>query len=266
MAISETDKSRIQYARLAGFMFLFVDAAYLTSLFITTRLKVQGNFAESSHRILLSEQLYRLGLSSGLVAGLCTVLLAFGLYVAVKPIDKNLALLALSFRLVEATIFGVLVVVGFAALNLYAGADSLGAFSTMQLAALVSLPSIAASAGFNVAAAFFSMGSILFFYLFLKGNAIPKVLSLFGLAGSVLVPAICFLSLILPQHAKTLQLGWLPLGVAEIAVGLWLLVKGIRVETPVVHNGDLDKAPEQPNYSIKGNQNRTDFGSPYLRR
>jgi hypothetical protein len=54
-----------------------------------------------------SELLYRIGLSSLLIGSLSTVFLAMGLYVAVKPIDKNLALLALLFRLVEATIFGV---------------------------------------------------------------------------------------------------------------------------------------------------------------
>jgi hypothetical protein len=152
-----------------------------------------------------------------------------GLYGAVKPIDNNLALLALIFRLVEATIFGVLSLVSFAALKLYVDADYMRAFDANQLSVLVNLRSVATSAGFNIAAIFFSMGSILFFYLFFKSTYIPKLLSGLGLFGSVLVPIVCFGSLMLPQHARVLVLGWIPVGLAEIFVGLWLLFKGVNV-------------------------------------
>ncbi len=86
MTSSDIDKSQIRYARLAGFMYLLVDAAYLTFVLVTTRFRVPGDFAETAHRITGSELLYRIGLSSGLVASLCIVLLAMGLYVAIKPL------------------------------------------------------------------------------------------------------------------------------------------------------------------------------------
>jgi hypothetical protein len=78
-----------------------------------------------------------------------------------------------------------------------------------------------------VAGLFFLMGSILFFYLFLKSTYLPKALSAFGLFGSVLVTITNFADLLLPQYHKILQLGILPLGVAEITVSLWLLIKGL---------------------------------------
>jgi hypothetical protein len=147
-------------------MYLFVDLADVLSLRITNRFQVPGNFAETAHRIAGSELLYRIGLSSFLIGGLCTVLLAMGLYGAVKPINTNLALLALIFRLVEATLFGVVSIVSFSALRLYTGADSMNVFDAKQLSVLVNLSTEAGSAGFNIGAIFFSMGSILFFYLF----------------------------------------------------------------------------------------------------
>jgi NADH:ubiquinone oxidoreductase subunit K len=229
MTIADTDKSQIRYARLAGFMYLFVDLAYAAGLFITSGFRVPGNFAETAHRIMESEPLYRIGLSSLLIGGLCTVFLAMGLYGAVRRIDNNLALLALVFRLVEATLFGVLSISSFTALKLYIGADSMHAFDANQLSFLANLSSVAGSAGFNIAAIFFSMGSILFFYLFFKANYIPRILSASGLFASVLVPIVCFGSLISPQHAKILQFGWIPIALAEISVGLWLLFKGVNV-------------------------------------
>src|SRR5207245_4325492 len=166
MTSSEIDRSQIRYARLAGFMYLFVDAAYLLGFYIVFRFQVPGNFAETAHRIMGSELLYRIGLSSLLIGGLCTVFLAMGLYVVVKPIDNNLALLALVFRLVEATLFGVVTIFNFMVLNLYIGADYMHAFDANQLSVLVNLHSVALSAGFNIAAIFFSIASMLFFYLF----------------------------------------------------------------------------------------------------
>jgi NADH:ubiquinone oxidoreductase subunit K len=222
----DAEKSQIGYARLAGFMFLFVIVADLLGMFITSHFIVPGNFAETAHKILASELLYRIGLSSGLVGSLCTVFLAMGLYVAVKPIDNHLALLALAFRLAEATIGGVLNIFGFTILKLYAGAEYSKAFDTNQLSVLVNLP----SGGFNITAIFFGLGSIFYFYLFLQSNYIPKILSALGLVASVLVPIICFGSLISPDHAKILQFGWLPMAVAELSVGFLLLFKGVNLQ------------------------------------
>ncbi|MGB7593369.1 MAG: DUF4386 family protein, partial [Terriglobia bacterium] len=81
------------------------------------------------------------------------------------------------------------------------------------------------------------------FYLFLRSNYIPKVLSALGLFGSALVTIVCFGSLILPQHAKLLQFGWGPLALAEILVGLWLLFKGVNLRP--LDNGTKDSVAAQ---------------------
>jgi hypothetical protein len=47
MTSSDINKSQIRYARLAGFMYLFVDVAYALGLLITSRFQVPGNFAET---------------------------------------------------------------------------------------------------------------------------------------------------------------------------------------------------------------------------
>ena len=234
MTSSDIDKLQIRYARLAGFMYLLVDAAYLTFALVANRFRVPGDFAETAHRITDSELLYRIGLSSGLVASLCIVFLAMGLYVAIKPLGKNLALLALVFRLLEAAFVGGQAILGFVVLKLYISADSLNVFDGKQLSMFVTLHSTTDWVVFNSFAIFFGVGSSLFFYLFFQSTYIPRVLAGWGLLGSVLVPIVCFGCLMWPQHAKLLQLGWAPIGLAEILVGLWLLFKGLnlQVSTP----------------------------------
>src|SRR2546430_11349022 len=228
MTSSDIDKSQIRYARLAGFMFLFVDAADMLGFYLVSGFQVTGNFVEAVHKIMESEMLYRFGLSSLLIGGVCTVFLAMGLYGAVKPIDHNLALVALLFRVVEVTIGGVVVLLSFASLKLYVDPDYIKAFDVNQLSALINLHSAMFSGVFSIAALFFSIGSILFFYLFFKSNYIPKFLSVFGLVGSALVPMVCFASLLSPRPPRILLLGWLPIGLAEILVGFWLLIRGLN--------------------------------------
>ncbi len=58
------EESQIRYAGFPGFMYLFVNVAYLSGQFITTRLEVPGNFAQTAHRIMGAELLYRIGLCS----------------------------------------------------------------------------------------------------------------------------------------------------------------------------------------------------------
>ena len=230
MPSSDSHKSQIRYARLAGFMYLLVDAAYLAFVLITNRLRVPGDFTETVHRITGSELLYRIGLSSGLVASLSIVFLAMGLYVAIKPLDSNLALLALVFRLLEATFVGGQAILGFVVLKLYTSSDSLNAFDGQQLSMFVTLHAAADPVVFNSFAIFFGIGSSIFFYLLFQSTYIPKPLAGLGLLGSVLVPIICFGSLVWPHHAKMLQVGWAPIGLAEVLVGLWLLFKGINLK------------------------------------
>jgi Domain of unknown function (DUF4386) len=92
MAGSESEKSQIRCARLAGFLYLFTYPSFMLGISITGRLEVPGNFAETAHKIMGSQLLYRFGLLCYPITYLCCIALAMGLYVAVKPIDNNLAL------------------------------------------------------------------------------------------------------------------------------------------------------------------------------
>lgn len=227
MTTSPAEKSQIAYARLAGFMYLFVDIAYAVSILITGRFVVPGDFAATAQKIVASELVYRLGISFTLAGALCTVLLAMGLYGALKPVDKDLALLAFSFRLAEGILFGLQTIFSFAMVKLYAG--NITAFDAHQLAVFTALRSAAGSAGFNVAAIFFSIGSIVFFYLFRKTDYIPRFFANLGFYGSMLVPVVCFATLLLPRYATFFQIGWVPVGGAEILAGFWMMVKGLNL-------------------------------------
>jgi hypothetical protein len=221
------------YARFAGVMYFFT-AFDLTGVVIISRITGTGTFLATAHSIAASETLYRIGILLGLIGDLSTILLAIALYAILKPVDGILAMTALLFRLAESAIGGVVVVLGFADLQIYLDANSASALSANQLGVLADLMSRTSAAGTDVSVVCFSIGSAIFFYLFLRSGYIPRALALWGLLGSLLCTIAFSGSLLDPQSSDLLRgIGALPIGIAEPVVGLWLLIRGIRIAPQV---------------------------------
>lgn len=134
-----------------------------------------------------------------------------------------LAQFAMYWRLGEAFLGGVGTIVGFLALRLYSRPQPIGALGTDQLQVSLDLTNYAGSVLTNISATFFSLGSILFFYVFLKSRYIPRLLSGFGVFASIIVTIMLFGNLIFPGHAAMLQYGWAPMAIAEVTTGFWLM-------------------------------------------
>jgi hypothetical protein len=130
-------------------------------------------------------------------------------------------------RLAEALIGCVGIIFGFARLRIYTSSQSLAAPEQSQ--SLVDLTRYAGSATFNIGALCFSIGSLLFFYLFLKSGYIPRMLAGLGVFASVVVTIVCLGSLIFPEYSGKLQYGWAPMAIAEVGTGLWLMVSGVKL-------------------------------------
>jgi hypothetical protein len=221
------------YARFAGVMYFFT-AFDLTGVVIISRITGTGTFLATAHSIAASETFYRIGILFGLIGDLSTILLAIALYAILKPVDGILAMTALLFRLAESAIGGVVVVLAFADLQIYLDANRASALSANQLGVLADLMSRTSAAGTDVSVVCFSIGSAVFFYLFLRSAYIPRALALWGLLGSLLCTIAFSGSLLAPQSSDLLRgIGALPIGIAEPVVGLWLLFRGIRISPQV---------------------------------
>jgi hypothetical protein len=224
------DRTQRFYARLAGFLFLFVMAIFIAGELITSRIRGAGDFAEATGRILASELLYRVGLLSTAVGALGVLLLSYALYVTLEPVNRRLAALALYARIGEAFIIGAVLVFRFAALRLYAAAEGSGGGVAQDdpWAALTSFTGSAYGSGVQIWLMFCSLGSVLFFYLFYQSRYIPRPLAGLGVLGSILLMVVSVGILLFPEHADTIQYGWAASFVAEVTTGFWLLISGIR--------------------------------------
>lgn len=163
-----------------------------------------------------------IGRSLSLAGALFTVPLAFGLYYVLKPKEPLLAGSALLCRLLEATLGTISVVAGYGTFQTRWSGTSLGD-SFFHLAQW--------DDRLNLAAFLFSIGSTIFFYLFVTSRAIPRILAWWGLFASALTFSACGLHLLRPSFPAMTMYAWTPMLLAETSTGLWLLFKSVKVAT-----------------------------------
>jgi|CXWL01.1.fsa_nt_gi hypothetical protein len=227
MANTPTEKTLQGYARLAGFLYLFVMAAFVIPFVITGSLAVPGDFAQTARNVMASEFLYRSALAIFMLGVVAIILLSGAFYALFRVVDPSLAAIALALRIVEAVFMGVGVMFRFAALDNYAGAaEALGNREILH-----QLIFSAVNATYSIGFAAVSLGSTLFFYLFFKSRYIPRALAGFGMLASLLLGVSTFAVVLVPEQMAGLEMAAMaPLGIAEVITGLWLLIAGVNLK------------------------------------
>ncbi len=230
------DTSQHKAAKVAGFMFLF--SLIVPSLnwgFILSKLVVAENIIATANNIMANELLFRLGITIELIMSVGLIVLGLALYIVLKPVNKNLALLALLLKLVEATIAASIVLVSFIALQFLNGDGSITTFTPEQLQVPVGLILNAHTAVFSIPMVFLGLDMMVFSYLFFKSKYIPRVLAGFGILSFALIFIHSLMFIFAPRYA-TMPINqvifWTPSGLFEIIIGLWLLSKGLKTQQP----------------------------------
>lgn len=137
---------------------------------VVSRIGGGGGFAETAARVLDSKRLYRAALSITAVGAPALLVLAHAPCVALEPVDRRLAQLALWARLGEAIVVGAVLVFRIAALRLRAAAGPAGPFRDDQIEALVALTGRAYGSGVRSRLICFSPGFTLFSCLFFESR------------------------------------------------------------------------------------------------
>ncbi len=224
--------SQFKAARIAGLLYLVAMATGLFAEFYVhfpSALIISGDVAKTASNIMAKEQLYRIGIANNLITFTIDVVLIWTLYVLLKPVNRNLALLAVFFRLVETTIACIAIIISYVAMQFVSDADHLKAFDTNQIQALTILHDTYALS-FVVVAIFLGSGSTIFNYLLFKSRYIPKALAAWGIFASLLLLMSQFAIIIFPDVEKIIiPACYGPIAIDEIALGFWLLIKGANI-------------------------------------
>jgi hypothetical protein len=232
MAIYAVDESQLKAAKVAGILYLFtILTANLTEFYVRRPTMVPGEALQTARNIAAHEQLFRVGIAGDLLMLAGHIALAVALYVVLKPVNRNLALVAMFWWLVECSVAAATLGIDFAAVHSLTGPNSLPALSTEQLQVLARLLISLDAGGNRAAALFFGLGSTVFCYLWFRSRYITRLLAALGILAS-LVPTLVPLSTIVFSSLAAVPLrrarSGIPIAIFEIVTGLWLLIKGIN--------------------------------------
>jgi len=244
VAISTIDRTQRRAATVVGFAYLLAIPPALFAEIYLSHLIVDGSVAETARNIMAHERLFRLCTASNLSVFALDVVLITALYVVLEPVNRTVAMLAAFWGLVETSVMVVAALNDLAVLRLLSGADYLRVFEAERLQALARLSLGAHGAAYGVGLVFAGLRSTAFCYLWLRSDYVPKSLAGWGVLSSLLLATCTFAFIIFPELAKIVTVSYYggPIFIFELAMGSWLLFKGL----PPSGKGESDGASDEP--------------------
>jgi hypothetical protein len=229
MADRATDIRPQVYARIGGILYLIIILAGASGeLFVRGSLVVSGSAAATATNILASRYLWRAGVAGDLVMHVCDVGLMLVFYVLLRPVNRNLALLAILFNLVQTSVLVANKLNLVLPLFLLADAPYLKAFTPEQLQALSYVAIRTHDYGFGFGLIFFGVECLVVGYLIIRSSYLPATLGVMMQIAGVCYVINSFAVVVYPPIGSRLfPFILLPPFVAELSLALWLLVKGV---------------------------------------
>lgn len=221
-------------AIVAGLAYLIIlVAAIFANFVVLSRLIVPGDAAATANNIAANGLLFRTAITSFLIVLALDVVVAFALYVLLKPVNKDLSLLAAFFRLTYSAVMGLNLLNLVFALQLSSGVDHLTVFKTDQLQALSLLFLDSFNYGFQIALVFFGVHLFVLGYLVYKSSYIPRTLGILLTVASLGYLINGLAKVLLPNYAsyETILLLAIPLLTVpgELFFLVWLLLRGRKI-------------------------------------
>lgn len=215
--------TRSTNARVAGVAYLLYIAVAFPSMVIMQRATRGEGMAAKLASLAQHAFDVRLAMVLSLIGCFCALVLGVTLYAITRTQDRDLAMIAMMCRVAEGVTGAASLppMLSFLAVVAAGGAtDALGAFVLDD--------------SVFVAATFFAVGSTIFSWLLLRGRMVPTWLAWIGVVGSALAAVAMPLQALGVLRDSTAQLTWAPVGVFEIVVAMWFIIKGVP-NTEVAH-------------------------------
>jgi Domain of unknown function (DUF4386) len=231
LANRSAEISAQMYARVGGVLYLIIIVAGATGeLLVRGSSVVSGNAAATAHNIMASPALWRAGIAGDLVMHVCDVPLMVIFYVLLRPVNGNLALLAVLFNLTQTAVLVANKLNLLLPIFLLGDAEYLKVFTPEQLQALSYVSLRTHDNGFAVGLVFFGAACLVVGYLIIRSGYLPRTLGvLMQIAGGCYITN-SFAVIAWPSlGAKLFPFILLPPFVAELSMAFWLLVKGVDV-------------------------------------
>ena len=223
-----TDKA----ARIAGAVYLsMVITAPFSLIYVPEKLIVRGNAAATADNILAHETMFRLSIFGDLIGQVIFICLAIALYRLLSGVNKTWAGLMVAFVLVSAAVGFLDTLNNIAALVLFRGGEFLTVFDKAQRDALGMLFIRLHSQGILIDEIFWGLWLFPFGLLVFRSRFLPRFLGVWLMINCFGYVVLSVTALFFPAYYEAAFKWAQPVLFGELAIMLWLLIKGAKVPT-----------------------------------
>lgn len=216
------------YIRIGGILYLsIIIAGVFGQLLVRNKLLVYGDPTTTANNIMHADFLWRMGIAGDLIMHILDLPVMIVLYYLLRTVNKKLALLNLSFNLIQTAVLAVNKLNLLAALFFLGDAEYLKSFSHDQLNTLSYLSIKLHDFGFAVGLIFFAFVCLIEGYLIFKSGYLPKALGIMMAIAGLCYVANSFALILAPQLSNIALL--LPCFIAELSLTLWFIFKGVNL-------------------------------------
>ena len=215
-------------ARIAGILFIVATLASLVSTAFLTSINSSNYLTEIS----ANKNSVMTGVLFAVIGAAACAGIAISLYPVLRKYSSGLALGAVGFRLVEGALYlvGAIGLISLVTLSQeFVKSGSLQSSSYFQTLGLLMLNQYH-WVSFGAAPFFFGIGAFMYYVIFHQTRLVPRWLSDWGIVGAslcVLTSVIVMVGLLGPFSTIQVVLV-LPIGVQEMVLATWLIVKGFQ--------------------------------------
>ena len=214
-----------RYAKAAGVLILIsVVAGGIGEAYVPSKIVVASDAAATVANINSFEFVYRLGFAAFLIESFADITLALIFYALLKPVSKELSLLAAFFGLMGTALFAFAELF-YLAPTLFLTGGPLNAFSTAQIDELILLSLRFYQFAAMIFSGYYGIAWIVRAYLMFASGYLPKFLGVLMGIGGLGFLVRNFLLILAPAYASPLFLMLLFPGALILMV--WLLAKGV---------------------------------------
>jgi hypothetical protein len=231
MANLKTETSPQVYARIGGVLYLIlILVGIFAVVFVRGKLIVAGDATATANNMIASQLLWRIGIAADLIMHVCDIPIMLIIYILLRPVNKNIALLALLFNLIQTAVLVANKLNLVSALLQLESVDYLNTVDPYQLHAQMYLSLKLHDIGFGIGLIFFGFTCLVNGYLIFRSGYLPKTIGVL-----IQIAGLCYLTnsfalLLAPKFSRIIFPTILvPAFIGELSFCLWLIVKGVNV-------------------------------------
>src|SRR5205085_2507980 len=219
-------------ARIAGAVYLsMVITGPFSLLYVPGKLIVRGNATATAANVLAHDTMFRFGIVAGLFGQVIFICLAIALYRLLSDVNKTWARLMVGLVVVSAAVGFVNELNNLAARILFRGGEFLSVFDKAQLDALGMLFIRLHGQGIMIAEIFWGLWLFPFGLLVFRSGFLPRFIGVWLMINCFGYVILSMASLFFPGYNDKLFLFLQPVLFGELAIMLYMLIKGAKVST-----------------------------------